>query len=95
MISLEKHREDFLNRFFTDLGLCKSNVAIILNIYKGMSYKECATALEMSVAGVAAALHKIYKKLNIDNRKDLIVFCSKVYLQNAIILRKKEAPAHP
>jgi len=63
------HNNEFLK--FTSKEL-----AILYFLTKGMTNKEIAGVLKISVGTLRTHLKNIYRKLNLDNRNALVIWCT-------------------
>jgi DNA-binding CsgD family transcriptional regulator len=70
--SLEESGADSLNRYFVSFGLTRREQEIVVLISKGKSNQEIADSLFISLQTVKDHNHRIYSKLGLKNRVQLI-----------------------
>lgn len=70
--SKEDITQSSMNAIFTSAGLTKKEIDIATQIYQGKSDKEIAIDLDIAPSTVAVHNKKIYKKLGVHSRKELI-----------------------
>ena len=69
------HRPDLLQ--FPDANLTAREEEILVYLTKGYLYKEIAEALFINIETVRTHIHKIYQKLQVRTRTEVLLKCMK------------------